>query len=451
MTIAGRRPFDLPISAKRLHDPVGTTLDHSCDVLVIGGGPAGSAISALLAQKGWAVTVLEKDHHPRFHIGESLLPLSIPFFERLGVLPQIEAIGLRKYAAEFHSMYHGKSSRFHFREALDSSFPYAFEVKRAEFDHVLIRNAAGKGAEVREGWRVTGVELKDDRIQGVTAVDGQGGEQRWTPRFVVDASGRDTFLASYFGIKSRNPKHNSAALYGHFRGAQRQCGQDEGNICIYWFDHGWFWMIPLKDDLMSVGAVCWPYYLKIRTVEVEQFFRDTLAQCPGVAARLADAELVSEVTATGNYAYQSSRMRGANYLLIGDAFAFIDPVFSSGVHLALNSAFEGADTVDGALRDPATAAARMARFDRTVRRGLETFSWFIYRITTPAIRDMVLHPRNPWRIKDAVISLLAGDLFRGTPVGPRLLVFKAIYYLKTLFGPQTSYAAYKRRRDNIAV
>jgi len=426
-------------------------LDQSCDVLVIGGGPAGSAISALLAESGWQVTVLEKDRHPRFHIGESLLPLSIPFFERLGVLPQVEAIGLRKYAAEFHSMYHGKSSRFHFSDALDRSFPYAFEVRRAEFDLLLIRNAAAKGADVREGWRVTGVQLKDGRIESVAALDEDGVERQWQPRFVVDASGRDTFLANFFGSKSRNSRHNSAALYGHFRGARRQCGRDEGNICIYWFDHGWFWMIPLKDDTMSVGAVCWPYYLKSRTLPVEQFFRDTIALCPGVAERLADAELVSEVTATGNYAYQSSRMRGANYLLIGDAYAFIDPVFSSGVHLALNSAFEGAATVDAVLRDPAAADVRLAQFERKVRRGLKTFSWFIYRITTPAIRDMVLHPRNPWRIKEAVISLLAGDLFRDTPLAPRLLIFKAIYYLKTLFDPHASYAAYKRRRTNIAV
>ena len=422
---------------------------NSCDVLVIGGGPAGSTVSTLLAEKGWQVTVLEKEHHPRFHIGESLLPLSIPLFERLGVLEQVEQIGLRKYAAEFHSMYHGKSSRFHFGDALDKSYPYAFEVKRADLDHLLIRNAAGKGVDVREGCRVTAIAMADDVIRTVMVRDDAGVEQQWSARFVIDASGRDTFLANHFGSKSRNPKHNSAALYGHFRGAQRQCGQDEGNICIYWFDHGWFWMIPLKDDLMSVGAVCWPYYLKSREVSAEQFFRDTIALCPDVRARLEQAELVSDVTATGNYSYQSNKMAGGNYLMIGDAFAFIDPVFSSGVHLAMNSAFDAADAVDAILRNPAVAPARMRRFEHGVRGGLKCFSWFIYRITTPAIRDMVIHPRNPLRIKEAVISLLAGDIFRDTPIKARLIVFKTIYYLKTLFDLRSSYSAYQRRKQNL--
>ena len=424
-------------------------MTHSCDVLVIGGGPAGSAVSSLLADNGWQVTVLEKDHHPRFHIGESLLPMSVPLFDRLGVLDEVEQIGLRKYAAEFHSMYHGGSSRFHFGDALDKAYPYAYEVKRADLDHLLIRNAARKGVDVREGCRVTAVELAEDEIRTVMSRTDQGVEEQWRARFVIDASGRDTFLATHLGSKSRNPKHNSAALFGHFRGAVRQCGQDEGNICIHWFDHGWFWMIPLKDDLMSVGAVCWPYYLKTRDVSVEKFFRNTIALCPDVQARLAAAELVSEVTATGNYSYQSSRMRGRNYLLIGDAFAFIDPVFSSGVHLALNGAFEAADAVDAILRDPALAEARLKSYEKVVRGGLQRFSWFIYRITTPAIRDMVMHPRNPMRVKEAVISLLAGDIFRDTPIRFRLVLFKIIYYLKTLFDPKASYAAYKRRRQNV--
>jgi flavin-dependent dehydrogenase len=200
---------------------------------------------------------------------------------------------------------------------------------------------------------------------------------------------------------------------------------------------------------MSVGAVCWPYYLKSRSVPVEQFFRDTIALCPDVQSRLADAELVSEVTATGNYSYQSSRMRGKNYLLIGDAYAFIDPVFSSGVHLALNGAFEAADTVDDILRDPAVAEQRLRRYQRIVDGGLKRFSWFIYRITTPAIRDMVIHPRNPMKIKEAVISLLAGDIFRQTPIKWRLMLFKAIYYMKTAVDFKASYAAFKRRRQNI--
>lgn len=403
-----------------------------CDVLIMGGGPAGAAAGALLAEHGWHVVILEKDHHPRFHIGESLLPLSMPYLERLGVREAVDRIGLRKYAAEFHSVYHGKSTTFDFGEALRRDYPYAYEVRRAEFDHLLLRNAAAKGTEVHEGWRVDRAELGDGEIRSVSAVDDQGQRETWQARFYIDATGRDTFLADQLGVKERNPRHRSAALYAHFAGARRQAGRDEGNICIYWFDHGWFWMIPLKGGAMSVGAVCKPEYLKNRTVPVEQFLYDTIALCPGVAERLSGATLASEVTATGNYSYQSRRMTGGNFLMAGDAYAFIDPVFSSGVHLAFNSAFLAADAVDGILRAPATAPRRLRAFETQVHKGLGTFSWFIYRITSPAIRDLFMNPENLFRVREAVTSVLAGDLFRDTPLRWPLSVFRAIYHVKNL-------------------
>ncbi|MEY2681185.1 MAG: hypothetical protein RL661_1416 [Pseudomonadota bacterium] len=403
----------------------------TCDVLIMGGGPAGAAAGALLAEQGWHTVILEKDHHPRFHIGESLLPLSLPFLDQLGVREAVERIGLRKYAAEFHSIYHDKTTTFEFGDALRRDYPYAYEVRRSEFDHVLLQNAAGKGAEVHEGWRVDSAEVHGNGLQTISAMDESGERATWQARFYIDATGRDTFMADFLGIKERNPKHRSAALYAHFAGAERATGREEGNICIYWFDHGWFWLIPLKDGTMSVGAVCKPEYLKTREGSVEQFFRDTIALCPGVAARLAQATLASEVTATGNYSYQSRRMTGDNYLMAGDAYAFIDPVFSSGVHLALNSAFLAADAVHGLLREPKTTARRLRQFEREIHKGLGTFSWFIYRITTPAIRDLFMHPQNLLRVREAVTSVLAGDIFRDTPMTFSLSVFRVIYHVKS--------------------
>lgn len=403
----------------------------TCDVLIMGGGPAGAAAGALLAEQGWHTVILEKDHHPRFHIGESLLPLSLPFLDQLGVREAVERIGLRKYAAEFHSIYHDKTTTFEFGDALRRDYPYAYEVRRSEFDHVLLQNAAGKGAEVHEGWRVDSAEVHGNGLQNISAMDESGERATWQARFYIDATGRDTFMADFLGIKERNPKHRSAALYAHFAGAERATGRKEGNICIYWFDHGWFWLIPLKDGTMSVGAVCKPEYLKTREGSVEQFFHDTIALCPGVAARLAQATLASEVTATGNYSYQSRRMTGDNYLMAGDAYAFIDPVFSSGVHLALNSAFLAADAVNGLLKDPNTTARRLGQFERDIQKGLGTFSWFIYRITTPAIRDLFMHPQNMLRVREAVTSVLAGDIFRDTPMTFSLSVFRVIYHIKS--------------------
>ena len=198
---------------------------NECDVLVIGGGPAGSTVAPMLARKGYRVVLLEKAHHPRFHIGESLLPANMPLLEKLGVADEVRAIGMEKWGAEFVSPWHGHGQEFRFSEAWDKSMPYAYQVKRADFDLILIRNAAREGAEVIEGCKVGGVDfLPDDQGAIVSATHDDGREQRWKTRFVVDASGRDTFLANRFRIKHRNPRHNSSAMYAHFVGARRNEG-----------------------------------------------------------------------------------------------------------------------------------------------------------------------------------------------------------------------------------
>jgi len=423
----------------------------SCDVLIIGGGPSGSALGTLLARKGHHIILLEKDRHPRFHIGESLLPLSLPYLDELGVREDIERIGLRKYSAEFHSMYHNAHSAFSFSDAVDPSYSYGYQVRRSEFDHVLLKNCADQGATVYEACRVTDVSVTQSAITQVTATHQDGSIQDYHARFYVDATGRDTFLASKLGTKFRNPKHASAALFGHFSGAKRYEGKDEGNISIYWFDFGWFWFIPLKDGTTSVGAVCHPRYLRERSKEVEDFFLETIALCPALQERLSEATLIEPVTATGNYSYQSRKMHGDNFLLIGDAFAFIDPVFSSGVHLALHGAFKGAEVIDRILHHPKQAKKELAQLEASVWKGLGVFSWFIYRVTTPAIRDLFIHPRNLFGVRSAVISILAGDLFGATSIQKQILIFKVIYALKTLFSPRTSFLAFRNRQKNMEI
>ncbi len=421
-----------------------------CDVLIIGGGPAGSTAAALLAQQGRDVVLLEKDHHPRFHIGESLLPLNVPLLDKLGVREAVEKIGILKYGAEFISPYHDKSISFDFAEALDKSFPYSYQVRRSEFDHVLIENAAARGARILEGHRVTAVDTSDPASVSVTAQTDKNETQTWQARFLIDASGRDTFIASKLGIKTRNPKHNSAALYGHFEGAKRLSGKAEGNISIFWFDHGWFWFIPLHDGATSVGAVCWPYYMKSRKTSPSQFLLDTIALAPALADRLKDAHLIAPATATGNYSYQAQHMAGDNYILLGDAYAFIDPVFSTGVYLAMNSAFIGAETVATCLDKPQQAAQALRQFDEHVRGGLESFKWFIYRLTTPSLRDLFISPKNVFRVQEGVLSLLAGDVFRREiRLGPKLLGFKFFYYATNLVHLRRSFGAWRRRKQII--
>ncbi len=423
--------------------------EDSCDVLVVGGGPAGSTIAALLAERGHQVVLLEKDRHPRFHIGESLLPFNLPLLDRLGVTEQIAGIGMLKYGIEFVSPWHEKFVAFDFANAWDKDFPFAYQVRRSEFDHALLKNAISKGATVVEGCKVTGVDFRPDNSVRAIAITEQGQETSWKAKFFVDASGRDTLLANHFGIKRRNPKHNSAAMFGHFTGAKRLPGKSEGNISVFWFEYGWFWFIPLRDGATSVGAVCWPHYLKSRKTDLTDFFMETIRTCPVLADRLKDAKLSAPVTATGNYSYRATRMSGPGYIMLGDAFAFIDPVFSTGVYIAMSSAFLGADAVDLFLRDPSRSRTAFRHFEIEIRRVLNSFSWFIYRFTTPTLRELLMGPRNFLRVEEAVLSLLAGDVFRETPIRSRLMFFKSLYYVSFMANLKKSYVSWKKHKDDI--
>jgi len=419
----------------------------ACDVLVIGGGPAGSTISALLSEQGWNVHVLEKDSHPRFHIGESLLPQSIPMLRRLGVLPEVEKIGIVKYGAEMVSYRYGRSQMFHFAKAFDESQPYAFEVKRAEFDAILANNAVAKGAHFYEGVRAQRVDLRPGQTSLVYTEDREGRARTWEARFIVDASGRDTFLSGQLGGKHRSKKHGSAAIFGHFEGVTRIPGMDEGNITAGWLDDGWCWLIPFKDGTMSVGAVCHPDYIKSRTVPLDQFLLETLRQSPPIAKRMEKAKPLTPTYAAANFSYRRETMSGDGYLMVGDAFAFIDPVFSSGVHLALNSGTRGAGVVDAYLRGSPDYPVRLKQFELLVRRGIDTFSWFIHRFNQPAFQALFVSTRRPPKIERAVLSLLAGDVFAQSKARFPLFLFKVVYYAVFVLNWKENWAVARRRKQ----
>lgn len=424
-----------------------------CDILVIGGGPAGSTAAALLAERGYRVTLLEKEHHPRFHIGESLLPANLPLLEKLGVADAVKAIGMEKWGAEFVSPWHDHKQQFEFAEAMDKSMPMAYQVRRSEFDEILIRNASRKNARVVEGCQVQDVVFLPDNAGAVVRTRHDDGSiETVQARFVMDASGRDTFLANRFKAKHRNKKHNSAAIYAHFSGAERNPGKAAGNITIYWFEYGWFWFIPLADGATSVGAVVWPFYLKTRKQKpLAQFLQETIALCKPLRARLQHARLSSPVEATANFSYVCDRTHGDNYLLLGDAYTFIDPVFSSGVMLAMQSAFAGAEAVDTCLRHPQQTNAALKKFDHAMHIGPKEFSWFIYRVTNPTMRNMFMAPRDIFRVRQALLSVLAGDVFGKTPIQGPLLIFKGLYYAISLLNPIHTLKAWQMRKHNIRV
>src|ERR1700726_3028567 len=318
--------------------PTGTTTEQ-CDVAVIGGGPAGSTAAALLARRGYRVIALEKAHHPRFHIGESLLPMNLPVFERLGVLDKVRALGVFKPGADFEADNERGYNTYEFARAIGNSPPHAYQVWRQDFDKMLYEHARDCGADAREGHEVMAVNQLGPRESRLDVRADDGRSYRIQSRYLVDASGRDAFISTKRKLRRKNSQHQSAAIFGHFRGAERRAGADAGNISICCFGHGWMWIIPLPDGVMSVGAVCRPDSLKQRKGRTLEFLLDTLRRSPALWRRVQHAALIdNEVRVTGNYSYDSRRMGGPGWVLVGDAFAFLDPVFSSGVYLAMSGA-----------------------------------------------------------------------------------------------------------------
>lgn len=433
-----------------MQDPRDAANPDIYDVLVIGGGPAGSTVSALLAKQGRRILLVEKDRHPRFHIGESLLPMNLPIFEELGVAEKVAEVGMYKAGIDFYASENGQTRRstVYFSEAMDNSYPHAYQVRRSEFDALLLQNAQELGVEVRQETRVTALDRLDREGCVATIRDTDGHEQTVSARFLVDSSGRDAFMSRRNRLMRRNPDHNAAAIFGHFRNMRRREGKDAGNIGLHWFEHGWFWVIPLKDGVTSVGAVCWPEYLKSRGSEsLDDFMRRTVDKAPTLKPLMDGAEQVAPIQGTGNYSYWSDRIYGDGYLLVGDSYAFVDPVFSSGVFLAMKSAQSGARAVNAILDGAANAEALLSQHQKYLRNGIRTVAWFIYRYNSPTLRRLFMNP-SEGRIKAAVISVLAGDTFGRTPIGFRVFLFKLIYTLFKFKGWRGSIAFGLRRRRN---
>jgi flavin-dependent dehydrogenase len=403
---------------------------EECDVLVIGGGPAGSTAASLLAARGRRVLLLDKDRHPRFHIGESLLPRNLAIFDRLGVRERIHALGTFKPGAEFVSDETGQEVTFSFASGLDRRYTHCYQVPRDAFDAALLARARECGATVAEETQVLDVDFAPRAPALVSARGPDGTIRRITARFVLDASGRDCLLAGKFGLREPDKRHNTAAVYGHFRNVEARTDARAGCITVHLAADGWFWMIPLPGEIMSVGFVGGPAAFKGRTGGMAELLQARIAASPTVAARMRAAEPVGEITGTGNYSYRVRAGWGEGWMLIGDAFGFLDPVFSSGVLLAMGSAELAADAADAWLRDPWSGRKLARQAERRLRRAMDDLSWLIQRINEPALRRMFLAPRNLFRMRDGLVSVLAGHILYERPgFGLPLAAFKGAYYL----------------------
>jgi flavin-dependent dehydrogenase len=385
---------------------------RECDVLVVGGGPAGSTIAALLAQKGRHVVLLEKDRFPRFHIGESLLPLNLPLFERLGVATEVQRIGVYKPGAEVVSDEHLQAATFRFDHNPYLSVDHSYHVKRADFDKLLLDNCLRLGATVLEGMRVTEVQFGHEGRSRITALSPDGVPSHWFTRFLVDASGRETLLLKRLGLKRVDKRNNTAAVYGHFRNVPRRNGSTAGMITMHLFQHGWFWMIPLPDDVTSIGLVGTRAFFRTRTEDLDSFFARAIAASPSVAERMTNAEPIGPLVATANYSYNSPRYAGDGYILVGDAAAFIDPLFSSGVMMAMSSAAFAGDVVHTWLDERKAGERLMRAYERKLQRGFNSLSWLIYRINTPVLRDIFMSSFDLFSTRNGLLAILAGDFYR---------------------------------------
>jgi flavin-dependent dehydrogenase len=378
------------------------------DVIVVGGGPAGSAVAARLAHLGRRVLLFEKERFPRFHIGESLLPCSVSLLRELGVMPALErADFLPKYAAEFVTPDGSKRQRYAFAEGLIEGAPSAFEVDRAEFDHVLLEHARTEGADVFEQHQV--VKFRADLSDGVevTVRDAAGVEVMARAEMLVDASGQSALVASRLGLRQLEPELRNFAVFSHFEGAGRASGAMEGDISVVLVPDGWWWVIPLRRDRTSVGFVGPARSLAGHKPD-EAYFGDRLAEVPFLAERLVNAKRVAPVRTISDWSYTSRALAGDRLLLVGDAGAFIDPVFSTGVHLALTSALRAATAIDQALRTARFERARFLDFERGMRRLVATYTELVKGFYRPEFGELLLHPSDRFGLRRAVTSLLAG-------------------------------------------
>jgi flavin-dependent dehydrogenase len=383
------------------------------DVVVIGGGPAGSTVSTLIAQHGCRVGLFERERFPRFHIGESLIPETYWVLKRLNMLPRMQQSPfVKKYSVQFVNASGKVSAPFYFHDNKPHECSQTWQVVRSQFDLMLLDNAREHGVDAQEGVHVLDVLFEDDRAVGVTIKTPDGLRREVRARVVVDASGQAALLQNRFKLRVWDPVLNKGAIWTYWQGAYRDTGRDEGATMVLQTDNrnGWFWYIPQHDDVVSVGIVApFDYLFKGRGADHENTYFQEVERCPAVKQRISGATRVTGYFVTRDYSYRSTRVAGDGWVLVGDAFGFLDPLYSSGVLLALKSGELAADAIVDGLERGDVSEEQLGRWGASFNQGVDRmrrlvcefydgFSFGAFVRTYPHLRG-------------TITDLLIGDLF----------------------------------------
>src|SRR5437660_5185324 len=419
------------------------------DVAIIGGGPAGSTAATLLARAGRRVIVFEREKFPRFHIGESLLPFSMKAFSRLGLHEKFLRAGfIKKFGGEIVGACSETGTKFYFKDGYRSQTDHAYQVTRGDFDKVLLDHAAECGAEVHEETSVERIEFKanevtlfwktrcPDEVGSARCADRTSQrdvpttEGRVRARYLIDASGRTSVLGRQFKIKKTYDHLQKLSIFAHYDGVWRAEGIDGTLTVLIRAIDRWFWLIPLTAERTSVGVVLDSETFRKSKLSAEEFLDQALAEQPIIAKRMTDARRVSQVYVEADFSYRSERLHGDRWLLAGDAAGFIDPIFSSGVFLAVFSGERCADVLNEVLQRPRNMKRLFARYERSVNRAMDVYLRFVNAWYTKEFIEVFLAPRNVLGLAPAVNAVLGGNVGNSFPIRWRMWVFYFLVWLQ---------------------